>query len=326
MPKQLTRSQRSRGWCFTLNNFTVQDIELIDSAPVQYVIYGKEVGDSGTPHLQGYVHYKCQVTAGHVKATIGTRCHIEIRRGSLKQAIDYCKKDGNFTEHGHIRIANENKWTDVIQLAEQGQVDVIKDEYPTLYFLHKQRILELDEHQVEPFSDDPKNHFEWWYGPTGTGKSRTFWEQYPEHYDKSITKWWDGYQHQEVTLIEEADPKKCEHMAYYFKRWCDHYPFRAEVKFGHLNNIRPNKIIVTSNYTIKECFPDQQDYEPLMRRFKMVHFPSTPFHQTLPSPIEPAFNTNYNIQDVVTAEEANPLFLNYEDEDLHQMIFNLTDL
>jgi len=37
--------------------------------------------------------------------------------------------------------------------------------------------------------------------------------------------------------------------------------------------IRPKKIIVTSNYTIEECFPNVQDHLPLKRRFKVKHFP-----------------------------------------------------
>lgn len=330
MPRPGTTATRSRGWCFTLNNYTIPEIELIDCAPVQYVIYGKEVGENGTPHLQGYVHYKCQVTAGHVKATIGTRCHIEVRRGSLQQAIDYCKKDGVVTEHGHLRIGNENKWTDVIELAKKGDLDTIESEYPAIFFMHKPKIIDLMAPAIEPFQDDPKNHFEWWYGPTGTGKSRAVWDNYPVHYDKQINKWWDGYQYHEVVCIEEADPKKCEHMAYFFKRWADHYPFRAEVKNGHLNNIRPNKIIVTSNYTIKECFPNQQDWEPLLRRFKVIHFDS--IHTDVPfpmiqspilSPIEPAIDPQYNIPEVVTAEEVNPLFLQYDNNDLESFLRQL---
>lgn len=287
MPRTTNNNNRSRGWCFTLNNYTPEEQQAIDNVECQYLVYGKEVGESGTPHLQGYIHFNTNVRMSQVKKALGTRAHIEVRQGSLKEAIDYCKKDGDVTERGKIRIGADNKWTDVIQLAEAGKMEEIKNDYPHLYLLHKQKLESLMAPNLEAFTDDPKNHFEWWVGPTGTGKSRTLWEKYGNNrYLKGITKWWDNYRYEEVVVIEEADPLRCQHMAHYFKIWCDHYPFRAEVKCSHLNNIRPNKIIITSNYTIRECFPNQQDYEPLERRFKVVKFGD----QSLP----PAFANGWN--------------------------------
>lgn len=52
-----------------------------------------------------------------------------------------------------------------------------------------------------------------------------------------------------------------------------------EIKCG-ADNIRPERIAVTSNYSIRECFPNPQDYEPLERRFKQIH-KSTPWDATV---------------------------------------------
>ena len=72
---------------------------------------------------------------------------------------------------------------------------------------------------------------------------------------------------QKVVIIEEATPKMCEHLAALFKQWCDKWPFTAETKGGQFENgIRPQYVIITSNYSIQECFPHQNDYEPLERR------------------------------------------------------------
>jgi RNA helicase. len=113
---------------------------------------------------------------------------------------------------------------------------------------------------------------EWWYGPTGTGKSKSVWELYPNHYGKQLNKWWDGYEGEDVVVIEEWSPKN-EVTGSFLKIWADRYPFNAEIKGATLKKIRPKKIIVTSNYTIEECFPTMQDCEPLKRRFKTVYFP-----------------------------------------------------
>jgi len=327
---------------FTINNYTDNDIERILALPnttdyVQYVGFGKEVGEKGTRHLQGYIHFKEQ--RRHASVTkLMPGAYVAIRNGNLAQAIAYCKKDGDYQSAGNIRIPNkDNKWADIIDLAEQGKLDEVKDEYPLIYLMHKPKLESLMNPILEPFQDDPKNHFEWWHGPTGTGKSREVWKQYPEHYDKQLNKWWDGYLYHDVVIIEEADPKKCEHMAYFFKRWADHYPFRAEIKNGHLNNIRPNKIIVTSNYTIRECFPNQQDWEPLERRFKKVHFDAiktptitttftTPFHQDFNMPVEPLIEPETNTPVSFTNDDIAPLFLNYDNKDLEELIFTMDSL
>ena len=54
-----TRKRASR-WCFTLNNYTADEVEAIerkssDRELCTYIVYGKEVGESNTPHLQGYL-------------------------------------------------------------------------------------------------------------------------------------------------------------------------------------------------------------------------------------------------------------------------------
>lgn len=59
--------------------------------------------------------------------------------------------------------------------------------------------------------------------------------------------------------------------AHHLKMWADHYPFKAEVKGGSML-ARPKRIIVTSNFSIRQCYEDPRDYEPLERRFKSHHY------------------------------------------------------
>ena len=53
--------------------------------------------------------------------------------------------------------------------------------------------------------------------------------------------------------------------------WADHYPFKAATKGGQIL-IRPKRIIVTSNYPIAGCWEAQEDRDPMLRRFKVVHY------------------------------------------------------
>jgi len=47
---------RSRSWCLTVNNWTVDQLAALKGLTgVTYGVMGREVGESGTPHLQGYL-------------------------------------------------------------------------------------------------------------------------------------------------------------------------------------------------------------------------------------------------------------------------------
>ena len=81
----------TRGWCYTINNFTEEDRDGLRSLECVYNIFGYERGAEGTPHLQGYVHFKSHKTLKGVKKMM-PRAHVEPRKGTIDQAVDYCKK------------------------------------------------------------------------------------------------------------------------------------------------------------------------------------------------------------------------------------------
>ena len=91
---------RGKNWCFTLNNYTQADLDRLSSPldGVDYIIYGKEVGQSGTPHLQGVVCFAQRKRKPQVLAVLG-QCHVELAR-MLREAIEYCKKEGDWSEYG----------------------------------------------------------------------------------------------------------------------------------------------------------------------------------------------------------------------------------
>lgn len=111
----------------------------------------------------------------------------------------------------------------------------------------------------------------WYYGETGTGKTYAAKEEFPNAYIKNAnTKWWDGYKNQENVIMDDFD-KAHNYMGYHLKIWADRYAFHAEVK-GGAQVIRPQKIVVTSNYHPKDIWEDATTIEPILRRFKVVHF------------------------------------------------------
>lgn len=94
------RGPRAKNWCFTLNNYSQADLDRLASplANVEYLIFGKEVGASGTPHLQGTICFTKRMRLSQVKEVVG-QAHFSITR-HLSHSIDYCKKESDFHEFG----------------------------------------------------------------------------------------------------------------------------------------------------------------------------------------------------------------------------------
>lgn len=89
---------RCRRWTFTLNNYTDEEVSQITQYFTQYEakwIIGKEVGEEGTPHLQGYVEFKFQKSFSMLHA-FNERIHWEKARGNRKHNLLYCCKENIF--------------------------------------------------------------------------------------------------------------------------------------------------------------------------------------------------------------------------------------
>jgi len=90
------------GICFTFNNYTQETLlkarGAVGQAGIKYIAWGIETGEAGTPHMQGYIQANQDKYARLMKV-IGS-CHMEKQKGDSKQALDYCKKDGDFVEFG----------------------------------------------------------------------------------------------------------------------------------------------------------------------------------------------------------------------------------
>lgn len=271
---------RSRNYTFTCNNWTEVHVKMLAELKVKYMIYGEEVGESLTPHLQGYVVFKESIPMSvAIRRLQG--CHVEVAKGSAQQNIAYCSKDGKVTEFGAKPLTQQEKgdtekarWANI--LAHAGDQDWLNENEPQVAILHDKALARAALRNKPPLCARSVLEDEWWYGPTGTGKSRKAYEEYPGAYRKDPKeRWWDGYTDHEVVIIDDFDKYQVA-MGGDLKRWTDHYEFQAPVKGGYIV-IRPKKIIVTSNYRLDEIWTDEQTLEPLTRRFKVRRFGASLF-------------------------------------------------
>lgn len=102
---QANVGSRAKNWCFTLNNYEQKHVTALlaleDDEDVQYVCFGYEVApNNGTPHLQGFIAFKDRRYLNQVKVYLDCHhVHLEVTR-RVQNAIQYCKKEGNFVEFG----------------------------------------------------------------------------------------------------------------------------------------------------------------------------------------------------------------------------------
>ena len=151
-------TSQAKRWVFTINNYSnEEELSLhlhgtnVENPPCEftYLIFGKERGDNGTPHLQGYFVLSTKLRLHQIKGIVGfERAHLEIARGSNAQASDYCKKEGDFTEYGALPPAPGNA-AHFAQLrdwvASQESKPTLKDVwdvFPTLAARYRSAVLE----------------------------------------------------------------------------------------------------------------------------------------------------------------------------------------
>ncbi|AXH77209.1 MAG: putative viral replication protein [Cressdnaviricota sp.] len=96
--KQVVQSKK---WCFTYNNYESDSLEKIEQEfkkrDIKYII-GKEVGESGTPHLQGYI--ECAKKERWSSFELSKSIHWEKCKGNRLANVKYCSKDGDYVVHG----------------------------------------------------------------------------------------------------------------------------------------------------------------------------------------------------------------------------------
>ena len=75
--------QRFRNFCATLNNYTdecVQIMQVFMNEYCSYGVFGKEVGESGTPHLQIYCELKARMASSSKRKVTPSKIKSESSR------------------------------------------------------------------------------------------------------------------------------------------------------------------------------------------------------------------------------------------------------
>lgn len=266
-----SKRKRSDGvhktWRFTLNNYTpVQEATIKSWAPesVNHLVVSREVGESGTPHLQGYVTFTASRRLAALKKLL-TTAHWEpalVSDGGL-----YEKKEGSELIID-FHAAAKGRRTD-IEVAYSSA----KDGLSVAEFMEQQkpnfqalRVFEKASLVLGPKKTTNKAlEVHWISGGTGTGKTRFAYATDPELYPSLSFKWWDGYDTQRTILIDDYRKDYCKF--HELLRLLDIYPQRKEIKGGSVM-LKHTAIMITTPKTVDETWEGRttEDLNQLKRR------------------------------------------------------------
>jgi len=286
------KSQPFVTWCATAFLHKFDDDEALAKylAELQelckYFLAGREVCPKTKKiHFQMYFVLEKRMRLEELKRLEPT-VHYEPAKGNFDQNFAYCtKEDPDFLEVGERPIdageREKNRWATARSSAIKGDFDVVDDQifisyYKALQQIHRDSVVVPDEidHCCGIFL----------YGVPHSGKSYMARHSFGNSLFLKLPKieWWDGYNFEEVVLIEDVTPALFNPTAIQaIKCWTDIYPFPVEVKGGNIKAIRPKLIVFTSNYSFEECFGGENtdSYKAMIRRFKVFYFPKVFRHE-----------------------------------------------
>lgn len=274
---------RFRNWCFTINNWTQSDIFAVDMLLRQKATYGcysQEVGEKGTPHLQGFIHLANALSMEFMKKALG-RSHLIVANGTPQENRIYCGgedyvKDGKtklknptFKEFGVMPVGQGKRTdikeiTDAIRSRELTMEDIMFD-YPDMYLRYSRSFEKMFTAVQLPRQIPPKVFWRW--GLAGVGKTRYVVDTYGQEniYIKDNTQWWDGYKNQETILIDDFDnsiPYRT------LLRILDRYSYQGQVKGGYVHINSPN-IYITCEFPPQFYWTDNS-LAQILRRLTSV--------------------------------------------------------
>lgn len=291
-----------------LNN-TINTIYNTHSGRLRYVIVAQDVAPStGKKHIHGLVYFDCAKSRRALETFNFPRAdqyHLvfPITDNHRINCINYCKTKSAWFEIGTAPVpasearqrggeTTKKKWTDALDAAKRGRYEDIPADILIKHTMNLQRVQAMftNGKQIEGGKDILKKHMFWFIGEPGTCKSRSARAlarvldptQAPYIFLNASLSWWDNYMGEKVVIVDEMPMNLDRSARANWKAWTDIFPFKAQFKGGTFNNIRPQYIIICSNYTLQQVFGHENrilgtmdwsiDCEAMDRRLTQLEF------------------------------------------------------
>jgi len=283
------KAVRHQYWFLTRNNWTDTQRRLLEGLPTEYLCYQPEIGENGTPHLQGWFSLRPDVkrSFNQLRSSLGTQFHLEELKGTFEQVDEYCSKvetrdpgaEFGVVRRGSIpdrdrRGVKEPTLGVVAGAALDGMpLHRLACRYPVSFLRHHSGLAALI--SAAALARDPSKppDVRWYWGGTASGKTRAAWSELGTgaYCKPSEGRWWDSYRPGQLVIWDEFRETSCSFQ--YLLSLLDRYPLQVEVKGGHVQFNSP-VIIVTCPYHPRDVYTcSSEDVGQLLRRISVIkHF------------------------------------------------------
>lgn len=220
-PMRMGRDVPRSDWCITAKAPKGRDYFASLPHDITYIIGQQEIGEGGFIHWQIFVQFGHRVRLQQVKDAIGDdTAHCEPRRGTPRQAADYCRKPetgilGTQFEIGDRREGKVNHMDDLYNAIREGATerDLAEAHFGAWARAHNacsKLIRWRDRDRARKSYTFSPPRVDCYIGATGTGKTRRAIDYIRlcwggHHYRKPPGEWWDGYDGEGVVLIDDFD-------------------------------------------------------------------------------------------------------------------------
>jgi hypothetical protein len=261
-------SKRQRRWALTLNNYTEDELRYVRELPkgnITNYIFALEVGEEGTPHIQGFIHFKNAKTLTATKKFLGSdRWHLEAARGTDFENWTYCQKTAvDIDTYGDepVEDGDLSVWARIVNHIDEGKsTNEIIRMYPETAM---RCITAIEKYRLDV---DRKNagwrdvEVIYMSGGTGIGKTRYVMDKYGyENVYRATDKKhpFDMYAGQDVLVFEEfRSSYKIEDML----NWLDGYPIELPARYAN-KMAKFTKVYIISNWNYYQQYEKcQEDY------------------------------------------------------------------
>lgn len=256
-------------WCLTWNNYPENNWDkILENLNYSYGIFGKEVGENGTKHIQGYVEFKSNRKLKRLKKESSDQIHWETRKATAIQAAEYCKKDGDYIEVGEMSKPKQGAREDLSEVRRmvnegKGMKDIVEVTESFQGIRFAETLLKYKE-----VKRTWKPEVKWIWGPTGVGKTRKAMEEAINPYiSMKNLKWWEGYDAHEDVIIDDFRADFCTF--HELLRILDRYEYRIEVKGGS-RQLLAKRFWITSCHKPEDVYNVREDIGQLLRRIDEI--------------------------------------------------------
>lgn len=247
---------------------------------MKYLCFGEEVcPKTQRKHWQGCVYFfnKVSIKTAQKYLCIGNS-HMESfqKSDNEEDAVEYCKKDGNFKEYGIFPQQGKRNDLDILKndiMEGNCTAEDIMLENPIIYHQYGRTLDKIEDIALRRKFRTEMTEGIWYYGRTGVGKSHITFEGFnPDtHYNVPNDKgWWDGYRQQEVVILNDFRGD----IAYNeLLQLVDKFPYNVRRRGREPMPFTSKKVIITSSLHPSEVYKNRNEkdsIEQLYRRFRVV--------------------------------------------------------